>query len=90
MIGIPIVDLKIRFLLPSGFGDELLAESKVLEWRRSSFLIQHQILKAGALAVEGVETRVWTGSDPENPDRMKSRPVPKDVVDRLSTPASVS
>jgi len=90
IIGIPIVDLKIRFLLPSGFGDELLAESKVLEWRRSSFLIQHQILKAGALAVEGVETRVWTGSDPENPDRMKSRPVPKDVVDRLSTPASVS
>jgi 4-hydroxybenzoyl-CoA thioesterase len=84
IVGIPIVDLKVRFIVPSGFGDELVAESKVLEWRKSSFLIQHQFSKSGTLAVEGVETRVWTGVDPNNPGRLKSRAIPREVVERLS------
>jgi 4-hydroxybenzoyl-CoA thioesterase len=84
IIGIPVVDLKVRFIVPSGFGDELVAESKVLEWRRSSFLIQHRLLKGEVLAVEGVETRVWTGIDPDNPGRMKSRPVPREIIQRFS------
>ncbi|MGH9511228.1 MAG: acyl-CoA thioesterase [Terriglobales bacterium] len=84
IIGIPIVDLKVKFILPSGFGDELHSESSILEWRKSSFLIRHWFLKGEVLAVEGVETRVWTGADPANPERMKSRPVPREVVERLS------
>jgi 4-hydroxybenzoyl-CoA thioesterase len=84
IIGIPVVDLKVRFIVSSGFGDKLEAESSVVEWRRSSFAIQHRFLKGKVLAVEGVETRVWTGIDPENPDRMKSRPVPKEVIERFS------
>ncbi len=84
IVGIPVVDLKVRFIVPSRFGDELEAESSVLEWRRSSFVIQHRFLKGKVLAVEGVETRVWTGIDPEDPDRMKSRPVPREIVERFS------
>jgi 4-hydroxybenzoyl-CoA thioesterase len=84
IIGIPIADLKVKFIIPSGFGDELLAESKILEWRRSSFVIQHRFLKGEALAVEGVETRVWTGIDPHNPQRMKSRPIPRQIVEKFS------
>jgi 4-hydroxybenzoyl-CoA thioesterase len=84
IVGIPIVDLKVKFIVPSGFGDELLAESKILEWRRSSFLIEHRFLKGDALAVEGVETRVWTGIDPDNPESIKSRPIPKRIVERFS------
>jgi 4-hydroxybenzoyl-CoA thioesterase len=84
VIGVPMVDLKARFLLPSTFGDELVVRSSVLEFRRSSFLIRHQFFKDGALAVEGVETRVWTGVDPENPGRMKGRPIPREVVEKLS------
>lgn len=84
IIGIPIVDLKVRFIVPSGFGDELLAESQIMEWRKSSFLVQHRFLKGTVLAVEGVETRVWTGIDPANPDRMKSQPVPREIVEKFS------
>ena len=86
VIGAPLVDLKARFLVPSMFGDELLVRSSVQELRRSSFLIQHQFFKGGALAVEGIETRVWTGSDPSNPGRMKSRPLPAEVIERFSNP----
>ncbi|MFI5069837.1 MAG: acyl-CoA thioesterase, partial [Terriglobales bacterium] len=76
--------LKVKFIVPSGFGDELLAESQIVEWRKSSFLVQHRFLKGEVLAVEGVETRVWTGIDPANPERMKSQPVPKQVVEKFS------
>jgi 4-hydroxybenzoyl-CoA thioesterase len=56
----------------------------VTEFRRSSFIIRHQFLKAGTLAVEGFETRVWVGTDPAHPERIKSRPLPKEVIERLS------
>jgi 4-hydroxybenzoyl-CoA thioesterase len=85
IVGAPLVDVRARFLMPSTFNDELLAESTVMEFRKSSFIIRHQFFKAGALAVEGFETRVWAGLDPMNPERMKSRPLPAQVIERLST-----
>ncbi len=84
ILGVPLVDVSARFLVPSTFGDELLAESSVTEFRRSSFIIHHQFFKADVLAVEGFETRVWSGVDPTNPERMKSRPLPSEVIERLS------
>jgi 4-hydroxybenzoyl-CoA thioesterase len=84
VIGFPIVDLRARFILPSKFGDELIAESTVTKFGKSSFVVRHHILKAGALAVEGFATRVWTVPDPTDPSKMKSRPLPKEVIDRLS------
>ncbi len=84
IVGVPLVDVRVRFLIPSTFNDELLAESTVMEFRKSSFIIRHQFFKAGALALEGFETRVWTGPDPMNPERMKSRPLPAAVIERLS------
>lgn len=84
IVGVPLVDVRARFLMPSTFNDELLAESAVREFRKSSFIIRHQFFKAGALAVEGFETRVWAGRDPMNPERMKSRPLPAEVIERLS------
>jgi 4-hydroxybenzoyl-CoA thioesterase len=90
ILGVPLVDVRVRFLLPSTFGDELLTESTVTEFRRSSFIIRHQFFKAGALAVEGFETRVWAGTDPANPERMKSRPLPAQVIERLSQPGDTA
>jgi 4-hydroxybenzoyl-CoA thioesterase len=84
VIGIPVVDVRARFILPSKFGDELTVESTVTEFGKSSFVVRHQITKAGALAVEGFATRVWTGPDPNDPSKMKSRPLPKEVIARLS------
>src|SRR5215472_6168900 len=86
VIGVPLVDVKARFIVPSSFGDELQAESTVLEFRRSSFVLRHQYFKEYSndrvLAVEGFETRVWAGADPQHPKKMKSRPLPPDVIAR--------
>lgn len=84
MVGIPIVDLKVKFLAPSRFGDELLTESSVIEWRKSSFLIQHKIFNAKTPVVEGLEIRVWTARDPHHPERIKSRPIPEEIIRQFS------
>ena len=62
------------------FGEEVVIESTITEFRRSSFDVHHRILKGDALAVEGFETRVWVGKDPENPDKIKSQPIPQEVL----------
>jgi hypothetical protein len=41
-------------------------------------------MKGGHPAVECSQTRVWCGVDPENPKKLKSCPIPAEVVRRLS------
>src|SRR5487761_973968 len=86
IVGVPLVDLKTTFFVPSTFGDQLLAKTSVTEFRRSSFVIHHQFFKSRTLAVEGFETRVWTARDPDDPERLKSSPLPLEVIKRLSSP----
>jgi 4-hydroxybenzoyl-CoA thioesterase len=84
VVGYPMVDTRARFVLPTRFGDDVVIETTISDLRRSSFDMQHRLLKDGELAVEGFETRVWVGRDPADPDRIKSRPIPPDVVAKLS------
>ena len=83
IVGIPMVDTRARFFIPSGFEDELTIESTVTEFRRSSFDVHHRMLKNGQLAVEGFETRVWTVRDPDDPERLRSQPIPAEVIARF-------
>jgi 4-hydroxybenzoyl-CoA thioesterase len=79
IVGIPMVDTRAKFLIPSKYEDELTIESTVVEFRRSSFDVRHRLLKEGVLAVEGFETRVWTVRDPEDPERLRSQAIPEEV-----------
>ena len=79
MLGIPMVDTRAKFQIPSAYGDEVTIETRVTAFRRSSFDVEHRLLKAdGALGVEGFETRVWTARDAEG--RIRSAPIPPEVV----------
>ena len=82
-LGYPMVDTRARFLLPTRYGDDVVIETIITEIKRSSFSIVHKILKDGALAVEGFETRVWVGQDPDNPDKIRAKPLPDDMVAKL-------
>jgi 4-hydroxybenzoyl-CoA thioesterase len=85
--GIPLVEARARYIIPSSFGDELVAESCVTEWRKSSFVISHKFLRNGELAVEGWETHVWAAAHPTKANRMKSVPLPQEVIRKLSAPS---
>jgi len=82
-LGYPMVDTRARFLLPTRYGDDVVIETVVSEIKRSSFDIRHRLTKDGNLAVEGFETRVWVGRDPADPDRIKAKPLPDEIVAKL-------
>jgi 4-hydroxybenzoyl-CoA thioesterase len=42
--------------------------------------VQHRVTKAGVAALEGFEKRVWTTRDPNDPDRLRSAPIPAEVL----------
>jgi 4-hydroxybenzoyl-CoA thioesterase len=79
----PLVDARARYMIPARFGDVVEIESTIGEFRRSSFDVQHRIYKDGRLAVEGQETRVWIGRDPADPSRMRSKPIPPEVIEQF-------
>jgi 4-hydroxybenzoyl-CoA thioesterase len=81
--GIPLVETRARFLIPTRFGDDVTLVSTVTALRRSSFSVQHRLHKGGELAVEGNETRVWAGYDPDDPERIKAQAIPPDLAARL-------
>ena len=83
-VGIPMVETRAKFLLPSRFGDEVTVETTVTRLGRSSFDVHHRLLKNGKLGVECFETRVWTAVDRAAGGALKSRALPEDLKRRLT------
>jgi 4-hydroxybenzoyl-CoA thioesterase len=83
IVGIPLVDSGARFIAPARFGDVVELSSRVSEFRRSSFDVEHKLVARGAVAVEGRETRVWAVRDPADPDKIKGQAIPEEVTARF-------
>jgi len=84
IVGYPMVDTGAKFFIPSKWGETITIESRVAAWKRSRFDIQHQVFKGEDLAIEARETRVWVGRHPDDPDRIKSQPIPEEVKARFA------
>jgi 4-hydroxybenzoyl-CoA thioesterase len=87
IVGIPLVDSGARFIVPARFGDVVEQTSRVSEFRRSSFDVEHQLFVHGTLAVEGKETRVWAARDTADPSKIKSQAIPPEVTARFDVSA---
>ena len=79
--GIALLESRGVFKVASQYGDDLTVISRISEFRRSSFFVEHKMMKGDVLAVEGFETRLWTVRDPEDPKRLKSAPMPAEIVE---------
>jgi 4-hydroxybenzoyl-CoA thioesterase len=84
IVGIPMVDLRASFKVPSRFSDTVVVESEITEWRRSSFCVHHRLFNKNVLAVECSEIRVWAALSEGDPERIESRPVPREVIEMFS------
>jgi 4-hydroxybenzoyl-CoA thioesterase len=42
--------------------------------------VTHNVFKGEALAIEAFETRVLVGRHPDDPGRLKSAPVPEEII----------
>ena len=45
LVGFPMVDTRAKFIIPSFYGDDIVIESRVAEFRTSSFDVVHKVLK---------------------------------------------
>jgi len=64
LVGIPMVDTRAKFHIPSTHGDWITIESRIESFKRSSFEVIHRVFKGEALAIEAFETRVLVGHHP--------------------------
>ena len=83
---LPLVDAKATYLKAVKLNDVVEVASHVSEFRRSSFELQHRLMVAGELAVEGTETRIWAVRVADDPLKLKGTQVPSEVVKRFSVP----
>lgn len=83
-IGAPLVDARAVFLKPAKFGDVIEIASRISEFRRTSFDVEHRITVGGDLAVDGGESRVWAARDKDNPNKIAPFPIPADVIARFN------
>jgi len=87
IIGFPVVNITGNFTMSNTFGDDVIVETSIPEWGRSSFVVQHRLLKDDVQAVECREKRVWTIRDPNDPKKIRSQPIPEELKQRFINPA---
>lgn len=82
IVGFPLVECGAKFILPCHFDDAVTVESRIGEWGRTSFTVQHRVLKGSKAAVEGFEKRIWAGRGAAG--GIQPEPVPAEVKASLS------
>jgi 4-hydroxybenzoyl-CoA thioesterase len=88
ILGFPLADVRARFLIPTRYDEDVVVESCVTEFGRTSFQVQHRLYKGDVLAVEAFETRVCVVPSGEEPGKLQATPIPLEVVKKLSGPES--
>jgi 4-hydroxybenzoyl-CoA thioesterase len=84
IVGLPVVEVGANFKAPCRFDEEIVLESEIGEWGRSSFTVRHRIRKDGVLALDGYEKRVWAAADTSRPGAIRAEPIPAEIVASLS------
>ena len=82
--GIPLVDVRANFIKAVKFGDIVDLTSRVSEFRRSSFDVEHRLSVGGEVAVEGGETRVWASRRKDDPKKIGGTAIPGEVIAKFS------
>ena len=86
--GIPVVDMKASFMIPSRFGDDVAVDSSVTKWGTSSFVVRHRLMKGNVIAIECFETRVWAAHRNGKPEKLEPRSIPAEIKAKFGAGAS--
>ena len=79
IVGTPLLEIHTRFLVAATYGETLVVDTHVEEWRRKAFIQQHRVLRGETLICEGRETRAFVVRDAADADRLRAIPVPDDI-----------
>ena len=82
-VGFPLAEAGARFHRPATINDVLRIETRVKEWRPKMFLLEHRILRDGALLVEGWQTRFIGVHLAEQGGRLAALPLPAEFIEAV-------
>jgi 4-hydroxybenzoyl-CoA thioesterase len=78
--GLALLEARAVFKVASQYGDDLRIATRIPEFRRTVFLVEHRIIRSdGTLALEASETRLWTVRDAAT-GRIKSGDMPAEII----------
>ena len=82
IVGHPLLEIQTRFHKPATYGETLSVHTCVDEWREKVFVHQHVIQRGDVVLCEGREVRTFVTRHPDNPSRLRSIPIPQDIMQR--------
>ena len=82
-VGFPLAEAGARFHRPATINDVLRIETRVKEWRPKMFMLEHRILRDGALLVEGWQTRFIGVHLAEQGGRLAALPLPAEFIEAV-------
>ena len=78
VVGFPMVNTGAEFHVPFSYGDEVVIETRITRFGRTSFEVEHRLMRGDTLAAEAKEKRVLvTKSDDGN--GIRSFPIPDEI-----------
>ena len=78
------MDASATFKGPARMDDELIIESWIAKCREKIFVVNHRIIKNGAVIVEGKEVRACVKQDKSSEKGIKAVPLPEEAVRMLT------
>jgi 4-hydroxybenzoyl-CoA thioesterase len=79
IVGTPLLEINTKFIKAVTYGERITIATHIEEWRAKVFVQMHRVTRGDDLICEGREVRTFVKRDPENPDRLRSIPVPDDI-----------
>jgi 4-hydroxybenzoyl-CoA thioesterase len=83
IVGTPLLEINTKFHKAATYGETILIDTWVEEWRAKVFIQMHRVTRMRGLSVdlicEGREVRAFVERDAQNPDRLRAMPVPEDI-----------
>ena len=84
IIGTPLLEINTKFYSPATYGQRIQIHTSVHEWREKVLIQKHVVRRGETVLCEGLETRAFCIQHPDDPDRIKSIPIPADIRAKCS------
>jgi 4-hydroxybenzoyl-CoA thioesterase len=84
IIGTPVVDVAITFVRPVTYGEEIVVESWIDEWRGKSFVMKHVIRRGDDVVAEAQETRIFARRRRDDPEAIEAVALPRTIKERVA------
>lgn len=83
IVGVPILECGSRFTSPVRYGDHVDVRSLIAWVKDKTFRVEHEITVDGRLCARGFEIRAWVGRPAAAGERLRARPIPPEVAEKL-------